>query len=1579
MQYLFLVLLIAWGGHSIEISCNKGIVIEGIATISSIASGILKSNEPYVVIGSAEENLCYIFGKKDKGSYTLSSADYKIYGKEGDGIGKALAIGDIDGNGNKDLIVGGSKTVYVIKGPINRDIHLEWGEGEPLPATFTDVRAIAIGNVNGDWYDDIIVAENGRCYLFFGCRPLLEIKSLIFEKQDLTGSLAILDLNGDGFSDIAIAGQDKVYIIYGSSSLSGSLTEGLVIEGGDRVAFGNLNNDKYADLLISGTDTTYILYGTSNPKGTTTDKILAGGSSLCLNLDGEGPDEIFISGTLFSGTTAFGSVSCGNLLASFDYDKSGDDDIIIASSTTVFIVFEPYYVKGSVTQQGEPLSDASVKADSLEVMTDSSGSYNLFPLIEGTYTITLEKPHHIFNPASQTLFVDSPKNQDFYASHLFIKGCVTEEQGGGFWCVDLFLSGSAEADGLSDGEGNYIFNLIAPGTYTITPSYSNYLFKPQSATVSLSFDHPNIEFAFVGYQPSISGSVTDGQNPLIATITLTGPETKTITSDNGSYLFNILSFGEYILRPEKPYHIFSPSTRSLTISENSPHFTQNFDGHHLYIAGSVTTPENYSILGATVTVSSVGSITISTDGSFWFDLPEPGTYTIILEMPGFSFNLPASETKFFDYSDPNKTYLFLGKPISVEGTITGDIVQGIEISISGEKEATATTDANGYFSFNLQTPGSYTVKPELIWYGFSPLKWSGNVDFANPNPKVLFSSSRLYLKGSLTTPNSEPLAEATLTITGMYSTETTTDGSGSYYVELLHPGTYTITPERLDWVFLPASFTLDLAKGEQRDFIAGKIPVIATISPTSAPNTETCTLAITGKWFSTQTTARLSNREGSLTAISGTTSISFLFSLYGLKHGTYSLFLTNFYWTGSLTDCFYVSYNLGYILLTPSSFIIPIGGEKTISACVYDSASNPLNLACTWTTTLGTLSSSFGTETTLYSYSDNGAGTITATYGDISKEAFFTVIPATSFKITGPATGTAGKGVIFLALALPLTGSYTQTAIISSSDPKIAGTQTTFRNGTASFTLNFKTSGTQTITITDSSLSEIFGTCTVLVYPDREATLALKGFDVSADIGSLTLFAYLVDQFNNPITGAEINWSILSGTGTISSTSTTVNGTAGAILSSSKAGEIRVEARYEYSLFSTITCKIFPGSTKSIYLYISPNNGVAGGNFTFTILAKDFFANETSDYTGTLSLSGNLEIATQTQFLGSKTLSFILKQAGTFTATATLGTFSAQATFSVSGSSQANSLELVYGTPTALVPFPIDVWVLDVYGNHYNPGTITVYDQNEIFPVSLLQAFDGDKARYSIVFSKVGPIFATITNGEIFRSLFFYVYGNPTASSIWKESLQGTVTVSANTFNQPYRIEITPSSTFPQNNIGISLSICAFGTDNSHLSATGTINISLTYPNTYGHIVDGTNIDERGLVFYTYQNGVWLPIESSCDTERNILYGTTTHLSIFAPAGESLRLKKVPVFPNPYNASHLAKHKGRITFGDSRNPLPSPSTISIFNIAGELLKKEEKITSGKWEWQVGNTASGVYLYRIESQREAIFGKIGVIR
>ncbi|MEK9148495.1 MAG: hypothetical protein AAB267_00455, partial [Candidatus Desantisbacteria bacterium] len=84
MQYLFLFLFIALGGYPCELSIDKGIVIEGTATISSIAC-IKKQSQTQLVIGVAEENRGYIFTRQGKGSYSLSEADTKVYGKDGDG------------------------------------------------------------------------------------------------------------------------------------------------------------------------------------------------------------------------------------------------------------------------------------------------------------------------------------------------------------------------------------------------------------------------------------------------------------------------------------------------------------------------------------------------------------------------------------------------------------------------------------------------------------------------------------------------------------------------------------------------------------------------------------------------------------------------------------------------------------------------------------------------------------------------------------------------------------------------------------------------------------------------------------------------------------------------------------------------------------------------------------------------------------------------------------------------------------------------------------------------------------------------------------------------------------------------------------------------------------------------------------------------------------------------------------------------------------------------------------------------------------------------------------------------------
>jgi flagellar hook assembly protein FlgD len=89
-------------------------------------------------------------------------------------------------------------------------------------------------------------------------------------------------------------------------------------------------------------------------------------------------------------------------------------------------------------------------------------------------------------------------------------------------------------------------------------------------------------------------------------------------------------------------------------------------------------------------------------------------------------------------------------------------------------------------------------------------------------------------------------------------------------------------------------------------------------------------------------------------------------------------------------------------------------------------------------------------------------------------------------------------------------------------------------------------------------------------------------------------------------------------------------------------------------------------------------------------------------------------------------------------------------------------------------------------------------------------------------------------------------------------------------------------------------------------------------------------------------------------------------------------LENVVVYPNPFKPS-----KGHTEIRFER--LTKNVTIRIYNIAGELVRLEENIITGFFDWDVKNdsgekVASGVYIYVITDDEGRIKkGKIAIIR
>lgn len=150
-----------------------------------------------------------------------------------------------------------------------------------------------------------------------------------------------------------------------------------------------------------------------------------------------------------------------------------------------------YIISGVVLNSGNiPLAGVEVVLNDggslTSVFTENDGSYQFTRLREGgNYTVSAAKPHFTMTPASQTfnnlhsdqvlnfaaLISDSPFH--------FISGKITEN-GVALPGVTVTLSGSQSGLRTTDSNGDYSFELIIAGNYTVTPALLGFTFGPTS-------------------------------------------------------------------------------------------------------------------------------------------------------------------------------------------------------------------------------------------------------------------------------------------------------------------------------------------------------------------------------------------------------------------------------------------------------------------------------------------------------------------------------------------------------------------------------------------------------------------------------------------------------------------------------------------------------------------------------------------------------------------------------------------------------------------------------------------------------------------------------------------------------------------------------------------------------------------------------------------------------------------------------------------------------------------------------------------------------------------------------------------
>jgi hypothetical protein len=124
------------------------------------------------------------------------------------GPAQAVAFGDIDRDGDLDMVVGcNGPNFYLANDGSGRFTDVS---GARMPWNGEDTRAVALGDVDGDGRLDLLLGNYGsqnRLYLGFGAGQFYDYTQRLPQRRDATKSFAVGDVDGDRDLDLVVGSE----------------------------------------------------------------------------------------------------------------------------------------------------------------------------------------------------------------------------------------------------------------------------------------------------------------------------------------------------------------------------------------------------------------------------------------------------------------------------------------------------------------------------------------------------------------------------------------------------------------------------------------------------------------------------------------------------------------------------------------------------------------------------------------------------------------------------------------------------------------------------------------------------------------------------------------------------------------------------------------------------------------------------------------------------------------------------------------------------------------------------------------------------------------------------------------------------------------------------------------------------------------------------------------------------------------------------------------------------------------------------------------------------------------------------
>ncbi|MED1864392.1 carboxypeptidase regulatory-like domain-containing protein [Fictibacillus nanhaiensis] len=368
-------------------------------------------------------------------------------------------------------------------------------------------------------------------------------------------------------------------------------------------------------------------------------------------------------------------------------------------------------------------------------------------------------------------------------------------------------------NGITDLDGNFVIGNLPEGSYTVVAGAENYSSSTAGVSLQPGEQLLDIDVILTPLGGLIFGTVVSAETGeelpgiLISILTPEGiPIISTNTDTTGSFTSILLTPGTYTVIATSPYYVQDQIGVIVLPNQTSRvSFALNEIGGA--ISGTVTDLTGNPILDRTISIRLLndGGVLLQTlialsDGSFEFQNLSSGTYQVNVIADGY-------QTATVGAIVVNGEVTNLIVPLTEDrGALEGivqDVVTGLPISgsfievsdVSGILVATITTDQNGIFRLGNLLTGPLNIRAIADGYGaasvgviINSLNLSNVTLDLQPEPGTII--------GTIKNPNGTPLGNTTIQVLDRTNTPITTvitNGSGSYEVDNLIEGQYTVT------------------------------------------------------------------------------------------------------------------------------------------------------------------------------------------------------------------------------------------------------------------------------------------------------------------------------------------------------------------------------------------------------------------------------------------------------------------------------------------------------------------------------------------------------------------------------------------------------------------------------------------------------------------------------------------------------------------------------------------------------------------------------------------------------------------